>query len=154
MDESQAKVDYGCPPPWEAELAVPCPEGYVPLHHLCEKCRPMIQDLCSHIEDTKVLTDADVFWKYTSRDTVTDLIARSGQCHMCTLLSHRAQNDGSIEHIAPESSSTILEFQTYRRRWNSQNGRVLTGVVGTGPCSGSRPLGTISIQFYEGESML
>jgi hypothetical protein len=95
------------PYPRKAELAAPCPEGHVLLHHLCEKCRLLVEDLkkCAYKKD---------WWVYRFEDTAEDLIVRSQSCHICAMILHDFQlNNSTNSHMPQNDAKTVIFEATF-----------------------------------------
>jgi hypothetical protein len=92
------------PHPRKAELTAPCPEGYVPLHHLCEKCRLLVQDL-------KKCAFKRKWWLYEHGDTADDLIARAETCHFCAMILLDFQLNSSTNSHAPQKLTRVFIFK-------------------------------------------
>jgi hypothetical protein len=92
------------PHPRKAEVTAPCPEGYVPLHHLCEKCRLLVQDL-------KKCAFKRKWWLYEHGDTADDLIARAETCHFCAMILLDFQLNSSTNSHAPQKLTRVFIFK-------------------------------------------
>jgi hypothetical protein len=92
------------PYPRIAELAAPCLECYVSLHHLCEKCRLLVQH-------SKEIAFKNNWWTYQYEDTADDLVSRSQTCHLCAMILHDLQLSDSTCAHAPQKVTRVFIFK-------------------------------------------